>query len=352
LTQENKHSFPLCDWHYLYGKPQSRGAFKTAAEDFQVEEVLGYELTGSGEHIYVWLEKQNLNTAYVGEQLAKQFNLPLRQVSYAGRKDKYALTRQWFGLHIPGKTDPDFNQFSLEGAKILRHIRHNKKLKTGNLKSNKFTILIRHLKPANDLMQRLEQVKEGGVPNYFGPQRFGNNNSNLHLGQTLLDGQTVRNRNKRNLAISALRSWLFNNTVSERVAQKHFSQPFDGDAMILSGSNSFFVSDNLDKELGERLNKRDIQLSAPLWGKGELDSRNDAQQFELDVAHSQSTLCHTLEEIGLEQQRRAISLYANNMNWQLDEGQLALQFELPTGCFATSILRELIDYHEPERTLQ
>jgi tRNA pseudouridine13 synthase len=349
LNQQNINLFPSCDWQYLYGKPQSKGAFKTVPEDFQVEEVLGYELTGEGEHIYVWLEKQNLNTAFVAEQLAKQFNMPLRQVSYAGRKDKNATTRQWFGLHLPGKIDPDFAQFDLEGAKILHHIRHNKKLKIGNLKSNKFTLIVRELESAEDLAYRLTQVKSSGVPNYFGPQRFGNNDSNLRLGQTLIDGQTVRNRNKRNLAISALRSWLFNQVGSERVSQSLFSSPLDGDAMMLSGSNSFFVNDGTDTQLTDRMNNRDIQLSAPLWGKGELGSTLKARQLENDVTSHYRALCQALEGIGLEQQRRAISLYASNMDWQLDADQLTLQFELPSGCFATSVLRELIDYHEPER---
>ncbi len=349
MNQENKNPFPLCDWHYLYGKPQSKGVFKTTAEDFQVEEVLGYELTGSGEHIYVWLEKQNLNTAFVAEQLAKQFSLPLRQVSYAGRKDKYAVTRQWFGLHVPGKVDLDFEKFALEGAKILHHVRHNKKLKTGNLKSNKFTLVIRQLDTNDDLEKRLQQVKYGGVPNYFGPQRFGNNASNLHLGQTLIDRQTVRNRNKRNLAISALRSWLFNQVVSERVKKALFLHPVDGDAIILSGSNSFFINDGTDTELIERMKNRDIQLSAPLWGKGQLSSTQKALDFESSITENHLDLCQTLQDLGLEQQRRAISLYTNHMQWQLDKDQLKLQFELPSGCFATSVLRELIDYHEPER---
>lgn len=350
MNQQNTTPFPSCDWHYLYEKPPSKGAFKTTPQDFQVEEVLGYELTGTGEHIYIWLEKQNLNTAFVAEQLAKQFNLPLRQVSYAGRKDKHAVTRQWFGLHIPGKVDPDFTQFELEGAKILTCARHNKKLKTGNLKSNKFTLVIRNLALTSDLEQRLQQVSDKGVPNYFGPQRFGNNNSNLHLGQTLVDGQTVRNRNKRNLAISALRSWLFNQVVSERVNSGLFSQAMNGDAIMLSGSNSFFVNDGSDETLSSRMIERDIQLSAPLWGKGELGSINQARLFESTVLSRYSNICQTLENLDLDQQRRAISLYPNNMTWQLEHDRLTLEFELPSGCFATSVLREIIDYYEPERS--
>ena len=320
-------------------------------DSFQVEEILGYELSGEGEHIYVWLQKQNLNTAYVSEQLAKQLNIPLRNISYAGRKDKHAVTRQWFGLHVPGKIDPDFDQFCLDGATILKTVRHNKKLKTGNLKANLFNIVLRHVENADDIEQRLLDINENGVPNYFGPQRFGNNNSNLSLGQELVAGNTIRNRNKRNLAISALRSWVFNLMVSERIRKNNFNHIIDGDAIMLTGSHSFFVDHGTDSTLSERLASRDISLSSPLWGKGVLGSEREANRFEQSIASQHPTLCQTLEGLGLEQQRRAINLFANNMRWSQEEDKLTLNFELPSGCFATSVLREVINYYEPERTL-
>ncbi|TDF38669.1 tRNA pseudouridine(13) synthase TruD [Alteromonadaceae bacterium M269] len=341
---------PTDEWAYLYGAPKAIGVFKSQAEDFQVEEQLGYELTGEGEHIYVWLQKQNLNTAFVAEQLAKQLNLPLRNVSYAGRKDKHALTRQWFGLHVPGKLDPNFDQFQLEGASILKTIRHNKKLKVGNLKGNRFDIRLREIENPQDIDQRLNSIQQGGVPNYFGPQRFGNNGSNLRLGLMLSKGEAIRNRNKRNLAISALRSWLFNQLTSLRIEQGNFSTLLDGDAVILNGSNSFFINDGTDLTLNDRIKDRDALLSAPLWGKGELNSTEAANEFEAHAASNYADICQSLEELGLEQQRRAISLYPENLTWKLQDNLLTLSFELPSGCFATSVLREVVNYREPERT--
>ncbi|MGK0380710.1 MAG: tRNA pseudouridine13 synthase, partial [Flavobacteriales bacterium] len=272
-------------WLHQYPKLDILGQFKSSAEDFQVTEVLGYEPIGEGEHIYLWVRKTGLNTAYLAEQIAKFTQLPLRAVTYAGRKDKHAQTEQWFSVHLPGKGEFDWTQFNEPGAKVLKSIRHNKKLRTGVLKGNRFNILIKQLSSSSGIDERLQQIKKTGVPNYFGSQRFGNTlhdprGGNLVLADKMVNGEAIRNRNKRSMAISALRSWLFNEIVHSRLLNGHLNKPLFGDVMQLAGSHSFFCAQQIDNSIEQRIEQRDIYLSAPLWGEGQLASQSEAFHFE------------------------------------------------------------------------
>lgn len=339
-------------WHYLGNKPAVTGIMKTRPEDFIVREQLGYEPVGEGEHIYLWVRKQGLNTAYLAEEIAKFANLPLRAISYAGRKDKHALTEQWFGVHKPGKVEYQWDKLAVPGAQVLKAIRHNKKLRTGVLKGNQFELVIRDLSSTEGLEERLLAIRKNGVPNYFGSQRFGDSRydprgSNLVLAEKMIAGEEIRNRNKRSMAISALRSWLFNEYVSARLADNVYTQPLAGDVMSLAGSNSFFSAELIDETIMQRLEKRDIQLSAPMWGAGELASKLDAAEYELRLASKHPQIRSTLEDLGLKQERRTISLYAEDMAWDIRESQLRLSFILPSGSFATSVLREVADVTQP-----
>ena len=343
------------EWQYLNGKPHSSGEFKRQPDDFIVTEKLGYSPTGEGEHIYVWLQKQNLNTAYVAEQLAKFAQVPLRNVSYAGRKDKYALTKQWFGVHLPGNKSPDWQQLKLEGAQVLSTSRHNKKLRTGVLKGNQFEIRLRNVSLSDDFESRVQQVTEQGVPNYFAEQRFGvikDADGNLQLGgnlamaERMLNGETIRNRNKRSMAISALRSWVFNQVVSERIHAGLFAQPMIGDAIKLAGSNSFFIAEaiagEVDPDVFQRLKQCDVELTAPMIGKGALASKADALDWETACLGPYHDAAKLLSDLDLRQERRALNVTPNNLTWQLDANDLRLSFDLPSGCYATAVLRELI----------
>lgn len=335
-------------WEYLHGRPTTTGVLKQQAEDFIVREQLGFSPSGAGEHIYLWLRKEGLNTAYVAEQLAAFTQLPLRNISYAGRKDKHAVTEQWFGVHKPGKTDYDWQQFTLPGAEILHSSRHHKKLRTGVLKGNSFEIVIRQLSATQDLTERLEQIATQGVPNYFGQQRFGDtrhqaNGGNLALAEKMLQGEVIRNRNKRSMAISALRSWLFNEFVSQRLAEHKFHTPMSGEVMQLAGSNSIFVCTEADETILQRLTAQDINITAPMWGQGELLSQSETARWEKQQADKQQQLCAGLAQLGLQQERRAVRLYPQNMHWKIEADRLTIAFTLPSGCFATSVIRELVN---------
>jgi tRNA pseudouridine13 synthase len=338
-------------WLYQYPKLNISGQFKSSAEDFQVTEILGYEPIGEGEHIYLWVRKTGLNTAYLAEQIAKFTRLPLRAVTYAGRKDKHAQTEQWFSVHLPGKGEFDWTQFNEPGAQILKSIRHNKKLRTGVLKGNRFNITLRQLNSTSGIDERLQQIKLSGVPNYYGSQRFGSSQhdprgGNLVLAEKMMSGESIRNRNKRSMAISALRSWLFNEMLNSRLQNDCLNKPLPGDVMQLSGSNSFFCAELIDNNIIQRIAQRDIYLSAPLWGKGLLASQSEALQFEQDSAQQHITVTQTLEDLGLNQERRAINLFPNDLEWTWADDTLNLIFTLPAGTFATSVLRELLDVQD------
>ncbi|MFB1033736.1 MAG: tRNA pseudouridine(13) synthase TruD [Sinobacterium sp.] len=338
-------------WLHQYPKLNISGQLKSYAEDFKVTEILGYEPIGEGEHIYLWVRKTGLNTAYLAEQIAKFTRLPLRAVTYAGRKDKHAQTEQWFSVHLPGKGEFDWTQFNEPGAEVLKSIRHNKKLRTGVLKGNRFNIILRQLSSTSGIDERLQQIIQSGVPNYYGAQRFGNTlhdprGGNLMLADKMINGEAIRNRNKRSMAISALRSWLFNEVLHSRLRNGYLNNPLSGDVMQLAGSNSFFCARHIDNSIIQRIQQRDIYLSAPLWGKGHLASEYDALQFEHDLVQQHLTIAQTLENLGLNQERRAINLFPHDLEWSWTNDTLNLIFSLPAGTFATSVLRELLDVQD------
>lgn len=341
------NNFPkTTHWHHLHGEPKSQAQLKTYPEDFKVDEQLPFELTGDGEHLFLRIQKTGINTGFLAQQIAKFYNVRELDVSYAGRKDKHAVTTQWFSVWLPGKPDSEIDTFSYPDCQLLGSSRHNKKLRTGSVQKNHFSLVLRNARLDKDFASRIAAVKNTGVPNYYGPQRFGNINKdgiagNLALGNYLLDGQTIRKREKRSLAISALRSWLFNQMVSERLQQWQL-QPQPGDAMSLAGSNSFFTASLIDDEIIRRLNEGDIQITAPLWGKGKLPSTNEVLRIESEISATYSNICETLERLDLKQERRKIVLIPENLTWHITETNLTLDFSLPAGCFATSVIRELL----------
>ncbi|WP_100643736.1 tRNA pseudouridine(13) synthase TruD [Alteromonas facilis] len=343
------------DWQYLHGKPKAHARFKSLSQDFIVKEQLGYELTGSGEHVFLWIQKEALNTAFVAEQIAKFCGVPLRAVSYAGRKDKFAITQQWIGVHLPGNKDPDWNKFVLEGAQILSSTRHNKKLRTGQLKGNTFEICLRDVTDMEEVLTRANLIKQKGVPNYFAEQRFGvvrGADGKLHLGgnldmaQRMINGETIRNRNKRSMAISALRSWFFNHVTSERIKSSCYHTILNGDAMQLCGSNSFFITEVVDEVLSQRLASGDIAITAPMAGKGQWLTKSESLAFEQSCAQHVESVINTLAKLDLKQERRAISLTPEEFEWNVSGDDLNITLTLPSGSYATAVIRELVNTEE------
>ncbi|WP_341503270.1 tRNA pseudouridine(13) synthase TruD [Gallaecimonas sp. GXIMD4217] len=334
------------NWAYAHGKPKAKGVIRSQWQDFVVTEELGFELSGEGEHLWVEIEKQGLNSQDVIRLLAKAAGIPQRQVGHSGLKDKHGVTRQWLSLWLPGKAAPDLSGLESEQLRILQVHKHNRKLRPGSHRANGFILKVRELADAEALAERLALIQAQGVPNYFGEQRFGFDNHNLELFRQLVDGQPMR-KNRQSMAISAARSWLFNQVVSRRIEQGLHRTVRPGDCLMLAGSRSRFVAKAEElAELQRRLAERDLNLSAPLWGQGEPGAEGEAADWERQALADQAEFMAGLEAIGADMDRRPLWLYPADMNWQLAGDELQLSFSLPSGAFATSVLRELVCYQD------
>jgi len=334
---------------YAFGGPLVSGVMRSRPEDFFVDEVLGFEPEGDGEHVLLQIEKRNTNTRWLADQLARYAGIPKRDVSYAGLKDRNAVTRQWFSLGLAGAAEPDWEDMNIENVRVLQHVRHRRKLRRGTLQGNQFQLVVRELQ--GDLVAleaRLQQVARQGVPNYFGEQRFGHDGANLQQAIAMFRGKRIKDRHKRSLYLSATRSCLFNELLSVRVAAGNWNQVIEGDVLLLAGTNSYFVPEHIDAEIQQRLDRFDIHPSGCLWGKGESPARDQAAILEDDLSQTHPEYCCGLEQAGLKQERRSLRLQVTELEWELDvsQQQLELCFFLPAGSYATTVLRELVQTRE------
>ena len=333
---------------YLYGKPVSTGLLRQQNNDFIVEEQLNFTPTGEGEHILLFIEKVGQNTQFVAKQLAELTGLKARDISYAGLKDRHAVTRQWFCFKWPIKQELHWQTWQIEGCRILLMQRHYRKLRLGALKANQFQIRLRQVSDVSAVLQRAEQVTQG-VPNYYGEQRFGIGGGNLALAKQLFAGQSISDRKLRGLALSAARSFLFNQQISARIAAGLFDTVLDGDVMQLDGSGSVFRATEQLAELQQRLADKDVHLTAVLAGVGEPMVSNEAAEFEQQVLSEHSELVQGLIDYRLKAERRAIRLVPQKFTLQQDGNDICISFALGAGCFATSVLRELISYRDASK---
>ena len=335
---------------YLNGKPSVTADLRTENADFKVQEILPFAPSGEGEHHLIHVCKSGLNTVQVAKMLAEFAKVHPKEVTYAGQKDKNAITEQWFGVRIPGKETPLWNELNSDELTILESSRHGKKLRIGALSGNRFQLTLREVSNMDELIERLTLISNG-VPNYFGEQRFGHDGRNLIQARQMFAGRKVKDRNKRSMYLSAIRSNIFNQVASYRL--NHFaSKPIDGDCVMLSGSRSFFIAENWDDILLTRLAEKDIQLSAPLWGRGTLPSQGQANEMEMTAIADLTQDCDGLEKAGLDQERRSLILQPEGLkHHQVDEKTIVIEFMLPAGCFATSILRELCLYDDVQERL-
>ncbi len=327
---------------YLHGQPTSSGDIRASHADFVVEEVLGFELSGEGEHVCLFIEKAGENTLYVAKQIAKIAGVRNRDVSYSGLKDRHAITRQWFCVPVGIKQTVDWSALASDSIRIVSQTRHLKKLRSGSHRANKFTLVLRNISDMAEVQQRLAQIEQTGVPNYFGSQRFGHGGNNLQLAQKMFAGESIRDRKLKGLVLSAARSFLFNRIVSQRIEQHSFDQPMDGDIFRLAGSRSFF-SEKATDDIRQRLASGDIQIAASMPGDGDWLSTLAAGEFEQAVLSDYTDWLAGLKAQRVAADCRPIRLDAAELSSELlDEQTIKLDFVLPTGSFATALLRELL----------
>ena len=344
-TAPEKRSFPL-DWPHAFGDPQLSGVIRSTPEDFQVDEVLGFEADGDGTHAFLKIRKKNANTEWVAKQLARFAGVRQVDIGYAGLKDRRAVTTQWFSVDLAGREEPDWHSLTEGGIEFVEITRHRRKLKRGALKGNRFKLVIREIEGDINLLEdRVSKIKNDGVPNYFGEQRFGF--SNLEKATAMFSGQLKKvRRPEKSMYLSAARSWLFNKILASRVAAGTWNQAMAGDVMMLSGTQSIFSVEAVNDEIQKRTDEFDIHPTGAMWGGGEPASTLDVMAMEQSVADEEKLFCDGLKRAGLKQQRRALRLMPKGLQLtQIDLHSAELQFELPAGSYATVVLRELFDLH-------
>lgn len=333
------------------------GNMRTVNEDFQVDEIPDFEPSGEGEHACLKIRKSGQNTEWTGKQLADIAGVARRDVSYAGLKDRHAVTTQWFSVWLPGKESPDWSAHLPDSIEVLEEIRHNRKVRIGTLKGNRFKIVLREC--AGDkaaLESTIETIRKQGVPNYFGTQRFGRDNHNIQRATAWFSGEIKpKARHQKSMYLSAARSWLFNHYLTERVAAANWGKALDGDVFQLDGSNSCFY-EPLTEALQQRVLDFDLHPTGPMWGEGDSLSQSEVKSVEAKLAAQFPILSEGLVKHGLKQERRSLRLAVNELqhHWLADD-VLELQFALKPGSYATSVLQELgsfIDINELNKSLQ
>lgn len=303
------------DFPRAHGEVPGAALFRQACADFQVDEDLGIEPEGRGEHLYLRIRKSDQNTRWVAKLLGEHFGVDPGLVGHAGLKDRRAVTTQWFSLQLPG-TEGVPPLPSLAGCEILAAARHPRKLRTGSHRGNRFVIRLRDFTGDVDgLEARLGLIAAEGVPNYFGEQRFGIDGGNLAEVRRILAMPSPRFKGQRGgLYLSAARSWLFNQVLAARVRDGSWRAVADG----------------------------------PLWGRGRTIAAPEVAAYEEAVLAPWQPWRHALEHSGLRQERRALVLRPEQLTWWWDGADLVLAFALAPGCYATAVLRELAVLTAPE----
>lgn len=370
------------------------GAIGPAPEHFFVEEIPAYPLSGEGEHCFLWIEKRGVTTTEVAKRLARASGIRERDIGFAGMKDKQAVTRQWYSLCSP-QLEPQGWDLG-EGVTLLETTRHKNKLRTGHLIGNRFAITL--VGVPDGALERAQEIcgelQKNGLPNYFGPQRFGHGGKNLEEALLWLDQQKVsesradqsaqpveqvahsveqtahadagaperrsrsRNRKKgRNndtrfenkLMPSVIQSEIFNRYIALRLERP---EPLLlGEVVRLDGAGKSFVVEDLAAELPRRLSG-DIHLTGPMPGPKALHATDDALALE-ELAISGLGLddqARTILAKHAPGARRDLVLYPEELKVSQDtEGELRVHFTLPAGAYATQLMREFsgADWQSP-----
>lgn len=333
------------DLSRAHGGAPLRGILRATPEDFFVDEDIGFAPDGTGEHVFVRVEKRGANTDFVAKELARFAGVRAEAVNYAGLKDRHAVTRQTFSIHLPGKSDPDWSILQHAEFRVLEAARHSRKLQRGALKGNRFRIVLRDVQGDRDGAERIvESIRARGVPNYFGEQRFGREAGNVERALAMFAGRRVQ-RHERSLFLSAARSHLFNAVLAARVEQGNWNSPLDGEVWMLAGTHSIFGPEPPTPELLARHAGGDIAPTGSMWGAGELRSRDAVAELENSVAARFPELAAGLVAAGLRQERRSLVLRPRELElgW-LPDASIELSFYLTSGAYATVLLREIFDY--------
>lgn len=325
--------------------PGVGGRIKVFPEDFEVEELPSYEPSGSGDHLYLWIEKNDVGPEYLSRTIAQRVGVPVGAVGTAGLKDRRAVTRQW--VSIPKEAEPRLKQIDGEGIRVLSVSRHENKLKPGHLRGNRFRVLIRDAdRSRREAAERVVEVlRSQGLPNFYGPQRFGRENSTLDLGWRCLEGKASKRIRPFlfKFALSAVQSFLFNDYLSRRMAEALLRTVLAGDVMMKRPFGGMFVAEDVAAEQA-RFDARETVTGGPMFGSRTFPAAAVAAEREAAVLADHRVGPSSFARFGklATGTRRHNLVYFDDLATEWEADGLRLTFTMPSGSYATVLLRELM----------
>jgi tRNA pseudouridine13 synthase len=327
--------------------PGIGGRIKVEPEDFDVEEIPAYELAGTGDHLFLWIEKRDLGAEFFTRGVARRLGIPPGEVGTAGLKDRRAVTRQW--VSVPAAAESRLAELDGDGdgVRVIRVSRHGNKLRPGHLRGNRFRVLIRDVPPnAADLAAPiLDRIRRDGLPNFYGPQRFGRDGETARLGLDLLNGERRGGRNPflRKLALSAAQSVLFNDYLGRRMTDGLLRTVLHGDVMAKWPAGGMFVASDVAAEQA-RFDIRETVHAGPMFGRKTFAAEGLAAEREAAVLRDAGLTTESFAGFGklLMGTRRHNLVYVDDLVAESEADGLRLTFTLPAGSYATVLLREVM----------
>ena len=311
-------------------------------EDFIVEEQLGFAAAGTGQHVLLKVRKRDANTQWVARELARVCRCKPMDVGFAGLKDRRAIAIQWFTVPRSSQTLEEWPSIRTAEFEVLEAHAHTRKLPRGALAGNEFVIRVRDVAVSDrDLVTRVELIRRRGVPNYFGPQRFGREGSNLVRVNA---GLRTLPPSERGFILSAARSLVFNAVLAERTRDESWERLEAGDIANLDGRGSVFAVAEIDDSSRDRCERLEIHPTGPMWGRGLPASQGRVLEIESRTAAQLSLASTLVEAAGMEQERRSLRLAVRDLEWAREADAVVLRFRLARGSFATTVLREIFDF--------
>lgn len=326
------------------------GRIKVEPEDFEVREIPAYEPSGEGPHYYLRVEKRDVDGRSMVDAIADRYGVDKADIGTAGIKDRRAVTRQWVSIpaHSVDEPRPEFIDEQIE---VLRVSRHRNKLGTGHLNGNRFSVWIRDTERSGpELREAVEAVRDRiddiGLPNYYGLQRFGNNNSTLRAGlKWLVKGEKPRTHFLRKMAASAVQSEVFNRVLKYRLEADSWKTVVDGDIFEKTDTGGrFWIDESEREETQRRLEQREIVVTGPMPGSKR--GLADGRAGEIEREH--------MAQLGIGEEdvhafgrrgrgtRRPMTIYIDELGVEVDGRDVRLDFELPAGSYATVLMREFM----------
>lgn len=333
---------PKFDWPRAFGGPAGQGDIKVQPEDFQVDEILGFEPQGQGDFLWMQWRKRGANSKWLAGQLAAFTGLAETQVGHAGLKDRHAVTTQWFSLALPQSREPDWTRLKIPDCELLSLSRHPKPLRPGDHEANAFVIRIREFQgDLGRFGQIFEAIKAQGFPNWFGEQRFGQDGGNLEAARAWFAAERRPMRKEQGFLLSAVRGLLFNQVLAGRIEAGCWHRPVEGDLMEGADGQQFALP-RLDEVVLAQCKDQQASPTGPLYGAGEPRPRLAALKLEQEALAESLFWRKGLERERLRAARRPLRARIENASWQQQGDDIILSFRLGTGSYATALLHELL----------